>query len=157
MHRLALVELQHEGYVLEQHPARRWSDLLEKPKHLADETRAGTADANRTSSLTEILTRKPTSEQVDGRHRRASQLTDVVLQPDTKALCEHLDRRGFDLAEQLGVVLGVSKPEFDATNAGEEACNPERPPTRSESGSRGTLEVQASLGLRAGQHPPTIA
>jgi hypothetical protein len=111
------LELQHERHVLEHEPWHRAA--LEKPEDLADKPRILATDADRATSLAQVLTGKSSADYIDALGQQ-THTNDVRLDSDAGETSGKNGRRlGLDLAEHYGLVPSIVEPKLEATDSGE--------------------------------------
>jgi hypothetical protein len=97
LHRMASIELQHEGHVLEQEPA--WIGGLEEPEDVAYEAGSAAPDAEGTPGLAEVLAREPGCDEVDvGKGTQVAYVSGELDAGETGT--EYRSSAGLDLVEE---------------------------------------------------------
>jgi hypothetical protein len=118
IHGGALVELQHEGHVLEYND---WNtSAIQEPEDMIDKTGSLAVDPSCHASLRKILAREARREQIHGPRERAK-LSYVRAVGDIRESLFENTYRGFpNLARQHGLVAGLPEAEFKPTNSCEQ-------------------------------------
>jgi hypothetical protein len=115
------VELEHEGDVFEEQPARTSAAVEKALEYFGDESGLTAGDARSAASLAQVLARETRGQEVDMGYRTEG--ADVGVDLGFEVRCEYALCGGVDLAEQLRAMARAGEAEFDAADAGEEASD----------------------------------